>query len=181
MSDRDEYPVDYGDDSPEDVARAFEQVAAAIKGQHKDISARFQKLNDNLTAATGTLGDLVKSEYAGELARLGERVKGLTRQVRPGSRKPSTSSRRKVKGLYVMLPVPEGPGCETRRRDPGSRGAGPEDGRDRRAARGSGQSSRQNLRMVGRDRLPVMPATGVLRPLGPARPGGNRGGADDHG
>ena len=80
MRDRDEYPMDYGDDSPEDVARAFEQVAAAIKGQHEDISARFQKLNDNLTAATGTLGDLVKSEYADELARLGKRVESLAQQ-----------------------------------------------------------------------------------------------------
>ena len=41
------------------------------------ISAQFQALNRNLDAATGTLGALVKSEYADELARLGERVEGL--------------------------------------------------------------------------------------------------------
>ena len=79
MSDWDQFSED-GDDSPEDVVRAFEQITAAIKGQHEDISVRFQKLNENLTKATGTLGDLVKSEYAGELARLGKSVNDLVRK-----------------------------------------------------------------------------------------------------
>ena len=76
MSDWEQFSED-GDDTPEDVARAFEQITAAIRGQHEDISVRFQKLNENLTRATGTLGDLVRSEYAGELARLAKSVEGL--------------------------------------------------------------------------------------------------------
>ncbi len=98
MSDWEQFSGD-GDDSSEDVVRAFEQITAAIKGQHEDISVRFQKLNENLTRATGTLGDLVKSEYAGELARLAKSVEGLV-QEQAGIAKTIDRQQRAVRDLY---------------------------------------------------------------------------------
>ena len=98
MSDWEQFSED-GDDSPEDVVRAFEQITAAIKGQHEDISVRFQKLNENLTRATGTLGDLVRSEYASELARLGKSVEGLV-QEQAGIAKTIDKQQKAVRDLY---------------------------------------------------------------------------------
>ena len=98
MSDWDRFSED-GDESPEDVVRAFEQVTAAIRGQHEDISVRFQKLNENLTKATGTLGDLVKSEYAGELVRLRKSVNDLV-QKQAGLAKTIGEQQKAVRSLY---------------------------------------------------------------------------------
>ena len=53
---------------------------ASVLRTFRQINENIETLNANLNESTKTLGDLVKSEYAGELARLGKRVESLTRQ-----------------------------------------------------------------------------------------------------
>ena len=72
--DRDPFTGDRDDDDTEAVARAFEQIAEAIRGQHEDIVVRFEAQDRAQARNTELLGDLIKIEYAGELARLGEAV-----------------------------------------------------------------------------------------------------------
>ena len=68
MSETDPY---YEDDATEiaSVLRTFRQINENI-----------ETLNENLDDSTKTLGDLVKSEYAGELARLRESVNDLVQK-----------------------------------------------------------------------------------------------------
>ena len=87
MSETDPY---HEDDATEiaSVLRTFRQINENIK-----------TLNANLNESTKTLGDLVKSEYAGELARLGERVEGLT-QSQAGIKETIDEHQEKVQDLY---------------------------------------------------------------------------------
>ena len=87
MSETDPY---HEDDATEiaSVLRTFRQINENIK-----------TLNANLNESTKTLGDLVKSEYAGELARLRERVESLT-QSQAGIKETIDEHQEKVQDLY---------------------------------------------------------------------------------
>ena len=87
MSETDPY---YEDDATE---------IASVLQTFKQINENIKTLNGNLNESTKTLGDLVKSEYAGELARLRERVEGLT-QSQAGIKETIDEHQEKVQDLY---------------------------------------------------------------------------------
>ena len=72
---------------------------ASVLQTFRQINENIKTLNGNLNESTKTLGDLVKSEYAGELARLGKRVEGLT-QSQAGIKETIDEHQEKVQDLY---------------------------------------------------------------------------------
>ena len=72
---------------------------ASVLQTFRQINENIKTLNANLNESTKTLGDLVKSEYAGELARLGKRVEGLT-QSQAGIKETIDEHQEKVQDLY---------------------------------------------------------------------------------
>ncbi len=72
---------DGADGGAGDVERAFREVAEALAEQRRDTAERIAALDASLARATGTLGALVRTEYAGELAGLRKGVDGLARRT----------------------------------------------------------------------------------------------------
>ena len=149
----------------------------------RTISVRFQKLNENLTKAPR--GPWVTWSRANMLANWpvsAKSVEGLV-QEQAALAKTIDKQQKVVRDLYRRFPVPAGSGCEVRRRDPESRSAGPVRWTgSSRGPRRERNSCGRLLRMSGCNRGVLSCLLLVFRgALGPALPGGNRSGADDHG
>ena len=75
------------------------EIAAALREQREDTAARIAALDRSLAEAAGALGDLVRTEYAGELAKLGKTARNLDLRL-DGLDRTAREQREAIGGLH---------------------------------------------------------------------------------